>query len=52
MDLFAVDARSGKQLFRHSLNRGVRASPLTYQAGGRQYVAIAAANTIVAMGLP
>ena len=52
MDLFAVDARSGKQLFRQSVKRGVRASPLTYQAGGRQYVAIVAANTVVALALP
>ena len=51
MDLFAVDARSGKQLFKYELNRSVRASPLTYQAGGRQYVAIAAANTVVALAL-
>ena len=40
MDLFALDAGSGKELFRSSLKRGVRASPLTYQAGGRQYVAM------------
>jgi glucose dehydrogenase len=52
MDLFAVDARSGRQLFRYGLNRGVRASPLTYEAGGRQYVAIVAANTLVAFALP
>jgi glucose dehydrogenase len=52
MDLFAVDARSGKQLFRQSLKRSVRASPLTYQAGGRQYVAIVATNTVVALALP
>jgi glucose dehydrogenase len=52
MDLFALDARSGKELFRSSLKRGVRASPLTYQAGGRQYVAIVATNTVVAFALP
>jgi glucose dehydrogenase len=52
MDLFAVDARSGKQLFKESVKRAIRASPLTYQAGGRQYVAIVAANTVVALALP
>jgi glucose dehydrogenase len=52
MDLFALDARSGKELFRSSLKRGIRASPLTYQAGGRQYVAIVATNTVMAFALP
>lgn len=51
-DLFALDARSGNQLSKHPLNRAVRASPLTYQAGGRQYVAIVASNTLVAFALP
>jgi quinoprotein glucose dehydrogenase len=51
-DLFALDARSGKELFRSSLKRGIRASPLTYQAGGRQYVAIVATNTVAALALP
>jgi glucose dehydrogenase len=51
-DLFALDARSGKELFRSSLKRGIRASPLTYQGGGRQYVAIVATNTVVALALP
>jgi quinohemoprotein ethanol dehydrogenase len=52
MDLYALDARSGTQLFKHPLNRAVRASPLTYQARGRQYVAIVATNTVVALALP
>ena len=52
VDLFALDARSGKELFRSSLTRRIRASPLTYQAGGRQYVAIVATNTVVAFALP
>jgi glucose dehydrogenase len=52
MDLFAVDARSGRQLSRHTLNRAVRASPLTYEAGGRQFVAIAAGNMVVALAIP
>jgi glucose dehydrogenase len=51
-DLYAIDARSGRQLSKHPLERGIRASPLTYQAGGRQYVAIVAANTVAAFALP
>ena len=30
-DFYAIDARSGKQLFKHTVKRGIRASPVTYQ---------------------
>ncbi len=52
-ELYALDARSGKPLFKHTTGRGgIRASPLTYEAGGRQHVAVVAANTVVALALP
>jgi PQQ-dependent dehydrogenase (methanol/ethanol family) len=51
-DFYAVDARSGKVLFKHTLPQGIRASPLTYQVNGQQYVAIVATNAVVAFGLP
>ncbi len=38
----AFDARSGKQLWEDTLPAGGYATPATYQAGGRQYVVIAA----------
>jgi glucose dehydrogenase len=51
-DLYALDARTGRQLSKHALGRTLRASPLTYEAGGRQFVAIMATNTLVALTLP
>jgi outer membrane protein assembly factor BamB len=51
-DFYAIDARSGAQLFKHPMGRGTRASPLTYRAGGKQHVAIVAMNTIIALALP
>jgi len=50
-DLYAFDAKTGAQLLRAPVKGGIRASPLTYQAGGKQYVAIVAGNTIFAFGL-
>ena len=35
-DFYAFDARSGKQLFQQKAPSGIRASPLTYSAAGRQ----------------
>ena len=43
--LYALDAR-------WELPRGTRASPMTYLAGGRQFVAIAVTNSVVAFALP
>ena len=50
--LYALDARDGTVLFRHQEKSGVRASPLTYVVRGRQLIAVAATNKIVALGLP
>jgi PQQ-dependent dehydrogenase (methanol/ethanol family) len=51
-DFYAIDARSGKQLFKHTVKRGIRASPVTYQVNGKQYVSVVATNTVVTFGLP
>jgi glucose dehydrogenase len=50
-DLYAFDAKTGAQLLKAAVKGGIRASPLTYGAGGRQYVAIVAGNTIYSFGL-
>jgi hypothetical protein len=50
--MYAFDARTGAQLVKVPLGKPSRASGITYQANGRQYVAIAAATSIVAVGLP
>lgn len=49
---YGFDAWSGERLFTHTAERGVHASPLTYQVNGEQYVVIVATDTILAFGLP
>ena len=56
----AVDAKTGKSLWHIQTNASTelgdghswRASPMTYLAGGKQYVAIAAGPNILSFGLP
>jgi alcohol dehydrogenase (cytochrome c) len=48
----AVDARTGKRLWRFETNHRWHASPMTYSADGKQYVAVAAGPNIIAFGLP
>ncbi|MDQ6699214.1 MAG: PQQ-binding-like beta-propeller repeat protein [Acidobacteriota bacterium] len=48
----AADAKSGKILWRFPMNHTWKASPMTYMADGRQYVAVAAGSYIIAFGLP
>ena len=50
-EFYALDATNGRQLARVSLKSGGASTPLTYQAGGRQFVAIAPGSTVVALGL-
>jgi|HubBroStandDraft_1064217.scaffolds.fasta_scaffold04342_9 alcohol dehydrogenase (cytochrome c) len=38
----AVDASTGKVLWHYALGAGVNAPPITYEVGGRQYVAVCA----------
>jgi quinoprotein glucose dehydrogenase len=56
----AYDVESGKELWRAALPAGARATPMTYEAGGRQFVVISAGggdafgagDAIVAFALP
>jgi PQQ-dependent dehydrogenase (methanol/ethanol family) len=58
--LGAADAKSGKDLWHVQTNASAelgdghswRASPMTYMAGGKQYVAVAAGPNILSFGLP
>jgi alcohol dehydrogenase (cytochrome c) len=50
--LMAVDAVSGKPLWSFQTNQLWKASPMTYMFDGRQYVAVAAGSTIIALALP
>ncbi|MGH9723001.1 MAG: PQQ-dependent dehydrogenase, methanol/ethanol family [Bryobacteraceae bacterium] len=47
----AADAASGKRLWQFNANQNWKSSPMTYVAGGRQYVAVAAGSLILAFGL-
>jgi len=51
-EFFALDARNGRELFKATVPRGIRASPMTYRANGKQYVAFIASSTIHAFALP
>jgi alcohol dehydrogenase (cytochrome c) len=51
-DFYALDARSGQPLFKSTLKTPSRASAMTYQVNGRQYVTIVDVNTVVTFGLP
>ncbi len=50
-EFFALDARTGKELFTTTVRRSICASPMTYRANGRQYVAFVASGAIHAYGL-
>jgi len=51
-EFYAFDARTGKQLFKYDAPRPIRASPLTYEVDGRQYVTVVATNTVLTFRLP
>ena len=51
-DFYGFDARSGTQLFKFTAPRSIRASPVTYQVNGKQYVAIVATNAVLTFALP
>lgn len=48
----AVDAKSGRHLWSFEANQPWKASPMTYRAGGRQYIAIASGPNILSFALP
>ena len=48
----AIDAASGAELWVTTLPRRGNANPITYEAGGRQHVAVVATDTLLAFSLP
>jgi outer membrane protein assembly factor BamB len=48
---YALDAETGRQLWKVSLARSVTSGPVSYSVNGRQYVAIAAGNTLFSLAL-
>jgi alcohol dehydrogenase (cytochrome c) len=48
---YALDARTGDQLWRMSLAGSVTSGPMSYSVNGKQYVTVAAGNTLFAFAL-
>jgi alcohol dehydrogenase (cytochrome c) len=48
---FALDARSGAVLWKVALGGQVNSGPMTYSVNGKQYVAVAAGNSLFAFAL-
>jgi alcohol dehydrogenase (cytochrome c) len=48
---FALDARSGALLWKTAVGGRVQSGPMTYSVNGRQYVAVAAGNSLFAYAL-
>ena len=51
-DFYVFDARSGRELFTTIVKSAIRASPMTYQIDGKQYVSVVGTNTVFTFGLP
>lgn len=51
-NLIALDAKSGKLLWRFQTGAGMAASPMSYSVDGRQYVAVSAGNVLYSFALP
>ena len=48
----AADAKTGKLLWHFQASENWKASPMTFMAGGKQYVAVAAGANVLAFALP
>jgi alcohol dehydrogenase (cytochrome c) len=48
---FALDARNGSLLWKAAVGGAVASGPMTYSVGGRQYVAVAAGNSLFSFAL-
>jgi glucose dehydrogenase len=53
-EFLAFDARSGKPLYKYAgtPKDAIRASPLSYEVNGKQYVSVLASNTVLTFALP
>jgi len=48
---YALDARSGKELWHASLGGSLEAAPITFSVDGKQYVAVAAGHALFTFAL-
>jgi alcohol dehydrogenase (cytochrome c) len=51
-NFFALDAETGQPLWNFNVGAMARANPVTYAVDGKQYVAVAASNSLFVFGLP
>ncbi|MEO6803193.1 MAG: PQQ-dependent dehydrogenase, methanol/ethanol family [Granulicella sp.] len=51
-NFFALDARTGENLWKVGLGATVASGPMTYSVNGRQYVAVCGGNALFVFGLP
>src|SRR5262249_59622570 len=49
--LFALDAKTGKELWRKYLGGTIANSPVTYLSDGKQYVTVAAGHSVFTFGV-
>ncbi len=49
--MLALNAKTGQHLWHFNMGELLTASPITYEAGGKQYVAIASATAVFSFGL-
>jgi alcohol dehydrogenase (cytochrome c) len=50
--LIALDAKTGKHLWRFQTGASMAASPMSYAVGGRQFIAVSAGNVLYSFALP
>jgi alcohol dehydrogenase (cytochrome c) len=50
-DFYALDARTGALLWKFAIGGQVQSGPMTYAVGERQYIAVAAGNSLYAFAL-
>jgi alcohol dehydrogenase (cytochrome c) len=51
-DFFALDAWTGKVLWRFQTGGEIWANPISYRSEGKQYIAVAAGSSMMVFGLP
>ena len=48
---YALDAASGKQLWKATLGAEIKGPPVTYEVGGRQFITVAAGTALFTFAL-
>jgi glucose dehydrogenase len=51
-NFFALDAKTGENLWKVGMGSTVAGAPMSYSVDGQQYVAVCAGNALYVFGLP